>query len=188
MVFDFFDLIKEALCLKRYCILLAAFLLLAGCQKQETAGQAVTTVTNAGAVAVNPMVTVADPVTAIEKIYEKVEIEDITEADARDLSRIFSIDTGLLESSFVRYTSGKFGLADTFILKPKDPADIPKLREQLEQVKLSIAKECEHFDIYNSYDIAQNGQIFEQGGYLILLMMDEAIGARPTIDLYIPKN
>ena len=174
--------------MKRYCILVAAFLLLAGCQKQEAGGQAVTAVTNAGAVALNPIVTVADPAAAIEKIYEKVDIEDILEADARDLSRIFSIDTGLLESSFVRYASGKFGIADTFILKPKDPADIPKLREQLEQVKLSTAKECEHFDIYNSYEIAQNGQIFEQGGYLILLMVDESIGARSVIDLYIPKN
>ena len=66
--------------MKRYCILVAALLLLAGCQKQEAGGQAVTTVTNAGAVALNPIVTVADPAAAIEKIYEKVDIEDILEA------------------------------------------------------------------------------------------------------------
>lgn len=173
--------------MKKLCALLAALAILSGCGKQPGPAE-VTTVTNAGAAAMNPMVTQADPQAALEKIYEKVTVEDVQDADARDLGRLFSIDTKLVDDYAVRYASGKYGIANVFILKPKTEEDAAKLRDQLEQVKLSVTRECEHYDIYNSYQIAQDAQVFEQGGYLIMLMLSDAEAARNVIDLYIPKN
>lgn len=173
--------------MKKICALLLALALLPGCGKQPRPEE-ITTVTNAGAAAMSPLVTQADPQTALEKIYENVDIEDVAEADARDLGRVFSIDTQLVDDFAVRYASGKFGIANVFILKPKSEEDAAKLRDQLEQVKLTITRECEHYDIYNSYQIAQDAQIYEQGGYLIMLMLADTEAARNVIDLYIPKN
>lgn len=174
--------------MKKLCaLLLAAALSLSACGKAPEQEE-VTTITHAGAVAMEPVVTEADPKTALEKIYELVEVEDIQEADARDLAKQFSIDTTLIDDYAVRYASGKFGIANIFILKPKSEEDAAKLRDQLEQIKLSIVRECEHYDIYNAYQIAQDAPIFEQGGYLILMMLENSEAARNIIDQYIPKN
>lgn len=172
--------------MKRFCALFLALLLFSACG--QPGQEEVTTITNAGAVAKDPLVTEADPKKAIERIYETVDVEDVMEADARDLARRFSIDTTLIDDFAARYASGKFGVANVFILKPKTEEDAAKIREQLEQIKLSIARECEHYDIYNSHQIAQDAQVFSQGGYVILLMLADNDAARNTIDLYIPKN
>lgn len=173
--------------MKKFCALLLAAMLLSACGNPPEQVE-VTTITTASAVALDPLVTEADPKTAVKKIYESVKVEDISEADARDLSRRFSIDTTLVDDFAARYASGKYGIANVFILKPKTDEDASKLRDQLEQIKLSLVRECEHYDIYNSHQIAQDAQIFEQGGYLILLMLADNDAARNVIDLYIPKN
>lgn len=173
--------------MKKICALLLAAMLLSACGKPPEQVE-VTTITTASAVILDPLVTEADPKTAMEKIYESVHVEDIAEADARELSRRFSIDTSLIDDFAVRYASGKYGIANVFILKPKADEDMSKLRDQLEQIKLSIVRECEHYDIYNSHQIAQDAPIFEQGGYLIMLMLADNDAARNVIDLYIPKN
>lgn len=176
--------------MKRLIALFLACILFAGCSKQNRpAGpETVTTVTNAAQIAITPRITEADPETALDKIYESVTISDVKEADARDLSKVFSMDTTLLETSYVRYTSGKFGLANVFILKPKTEDDIMKVSNQLAQVKLAISRETEHFDVYSAYQIAQDAQIYEQGGYLIMLMVADTEAARKIIDTYIPKK
>ena len=90
----------------------------------------------------------------------------------------------------VWYTSGLYGIADVFILKPLPGAgeqELAILREQLEQVKLNLSREVENYDIYNAYQIVQEAPIFEQGGYLIMLMVEDTDAARRAIDQYIPK-
>lgn len=79
-------------------------------------------------------------------------------------------------------------MADVFILKPSSPDDAPKVREMLESVKLSRIKEFENYDVYDSYQIAQDAQIFEQGGYIIMLTLADTEGARSIIDQYIPRT
>ena len=90
----------------------------------------------------------------------------------------------------VWYTSGLYGIADVFILQPpsdSDAQDLAILREQLEQVRLNISREVENYDIYNAYQIVQEAPVFEQGGYLIMLMVEDTDAARQIIDQYIPK-
>lgn len=63
----------------------------------------------------------------------------------------------------------------------------PKVRDALEQVKLNRAKEFENYDVYDAHQIAQDAVIYEQGGYLIMLMLADTDAARDVIDQYIPK-
>ena len=132
------------------------------------------------------VVEVADPERALEEIYQDVTVEDLYDADDETLMEKFFIDPAMLESYQVRYASGRYGVADVFILQPFEE-DLPQVREQLEQVKLNRAREFENYDIYNAHQIAQEAPIFEQGGYLVILMLEDAEAARRVIDQYIPK-
>ena len=68
--------------------------------------------------AVLPLVDQADPEQAMEAIYAEVEIRDVQQADDQILLEKFFIDPSQLESYTVWYTSGLYGIADVFILKP----------------------------------------------------------------------
>ncbi len=129
----------------------------------------------------------ADPAGAIEKIYADIDMKGLSDATADDLAEQFSIDTSLVGDFYVRYSSGRYGVADVFILQPINSDSTPQIREELEQVKLNRIREFEHYDIYNSYEIAQDAQIFEQGGYVIMLMLENMDDARAVIDHYIPR-
>ncbi|MGI5967205.1 MULTISPECIES: DUF4358 domain-containing protein [Anaerotruncus] len=133
------------------------------------------------------VVEVADPEQAIREIYAEITMAGISDADDRVLQDKFLIDPDMLEDYVVKYSSGRFGVADVFILKPVED-EVLTVREALEKVKLSRVKEFENYDIYNSYQIAQDAQIFEQGDYVIMLMLEDTEKARGIIDKYIPKS
>lgn len=158
---------------------------------------------------VKPIVSEPEPEMALDKIYESVEIEDVKELNLRVLTEEFGFDFTqyALEDCAGRYTSGRFGLANVFILKPskKLPSTakaasssgtssaLPQtpmnlVRDQLQTAKANLTIQTASYDIYDSHDIAQNAQIFEQGGYVIMLMLEDNEAARQIIDLYIPKT
>ena len=146
-------------------------------------------------IVISSTVEVADPEAALDKIYETVDIMDVSEASDRDLRDQFYLDTDLLAEYYVRFASGRFGVADVFILKPQEGLDAEEtqqiqaqVREQLEQVKINREKQFENYDIYNAYQIAQEAPIYGQGGYLVMLMLEDTDHAREIIDQYIPKS
>ena len=135
--------------MKRTIALLCALLLcLTGC-RSEGPGQ------NAAVESAGPLVETAEPETAIEKIYENVTVRGLTDASDDDLTDKFFLDVSMLDSYWVRFSSGDFGLADVFILKPSEGME-PKVRDALEQVKLNRAKEFENYDVYDAHQIAQD--------------------------------
>lgn len=169
--------------MKRLIAVFCAALLLvpaAGCGKNKETRQQPN-------VAIRQVVETADPETALEKIYEQVEIRGLSDADAAVLQEKFFIDTTKLDDYYVRYSKGDFGLADVFILKPTED-EAPAVREMLEKVKLNRAAEFENYDIYNAHQIALDAPIIDQGGYLILLMLEDTQRAREIVDQYFPKD
>ena len=64
---------------------------------------------------------------------------------------------------------------------------ITKAMELVASSKLNRAKEFENYDVYDAHQIAQDAVIYEQGGYLIMLMLADTDAARDVIDQYIPK-
>ncbi len=132
-----------------------------------------------------PPVDVPDPKTALEEIYRESDVRGVGQASKSAMENKFFFNLEDLDVYYVRYASGRFGVADVFILKPA--ADkTPKVREALEQVKINRIKEFENYDIYDSLRIASDAEIFEQGDYLVMLMVDDMEAARKIIDHYIP--
>ena len=87
---------------------------------------------------------------ALEEIYETVDVRGLAFANRDLLKNKFFINPDYLEEFHVKYASGRYGVADVFLLKPY-PEYRADVRESLEQVKVSRVKEFENFDIYNSY-------------------------------------
>ena len=46
----------------------------------------------------------------------------------------------------------------------------------------------DRYDVYNSASIAENALIFERGGYVVMLMLEDNDSARSIIEKYIPER
>lgn len=174
------------------CILILS-LLLSGCGK-ETAKAAPQLMRAAPAPqslsssAIGPKqapVEEADPEAAMEEIYEHIDIKGVESADDSVMEDKFFFSLNDLDEYYVRYSSGRYGVADVFILKPTED-EMPTVRETLEQVKINRIHEFENYDVYDSLRIANDAEIFEQGDYLIMLMVDDMDDARKIINHFIP--
>lgn len=92
-----------------------------------------------------------------------------------------------IEDYYARYSSGRYGLADVFIIKPY-ASDYESVRECLETVKRDRIRKTEDYDILGSYRIAQDTQIYQYGAYLIMLMLEDTATAADIIQRYIPST
>ncbi|MCI8649511.1 MAG: DUF4358 domain-containing protein [Anaerotruncus sp.] len=128
----------------------------------------------------------AQPQEALDEIYHSVTVKDVKDADDDVLENKFRMHLERLDDYYVRYASGRYGVANVFILEPTEGM-IDLVREKLFEIKTNLINEFQSYDIYNSYQIAQDAQIFEQGDYVIMLMLDDNDAAREIIDQYIPK-
>lgn len=45
-----------------------------------------------------------------------------------------------------------------------------------------------NYDVYNSSAIAENAVIFERGGYVVMLMLEDNDSARRIVERYIPEK
>ncbi len=132
-----------------------------------------------------PPVDEPDPKAAVEEIYRDIDVRGVRQAPKSVMENKFFFNLDDLDEYYVRYASGRFGVADVFILKPAE-GKTPTVRETLEQVKINRIKEFENYDVYDSLRIANDAEIFEQGDYLIMLMVGDMNAARKIIDHYIP--
>lgn len=129
----------------------------------------------------------ADPQAAIDEIYADIDIKEITTADDTFMTETLGFDLWGIDEYYVRYSSGRYGLADVYIIKPFDE-DYDTVRENLEALKLDRVRKTENYDILGSYKIAQNAEIFQYGSYLIMLMLEDNGRAAEIIQHYIPSN
>lgn len=127
----------------------------------------------------------ADPEAALEKIYKHIDIKGVEPADDSVMEDKFFFSLQDLDEYYVRYSSGRYGVADVYILKPEED-EMPTVRETLEQVKINRINEFKDYDVYDSLRIASDAEIFEQNDYLIMLMVDDMDYARKVINHYIP--
>lgn len=130
---------------------------------------------------------VAEPEKAAEAVCDKfassTELAKIEPAALEKITGITSDDA--IEA--VAYSSeAKKGLANVFIIRP-----YPSLREDVRDKLLSYRetkiREFENFDILDSYTIAKNAIVYDQGEYLVMLMLSDIESAQSAIDAYIPQ-
>lgn len=126
----------------------------------------------------------ADPQSAIEAIYKENTVLKVAPADDALMEKL-GFDLSDIYSYNVMYSEGSFGLADTYIIRPyADRMDA--VRELLHDVKFNRTKEFERYDILDAYNIAQNGMIYQQGDFAILLMLEDNEAAADLINEFIP--
>lgn len=129
----------------------------------------------------------ADPVAALDEIYESVTVKGIHDADDTVASETIGLDLDMVDAYYIRYADGSFGLADVYIVKPT-VGNADKVKEQLMERRDSRIREFEKFNVLDAQNISKNAEIFEQGGYVIMLMLPDNESARTIIDRYIEDD
>lgn len=162
------------------CLLLLPACQAAQPQEQENPEE------EAAPVAAEMHAAVADPEGALEEIYADIDIKEINPVDD-DLMESLGFDLWDIEDYYARYSSGRYGLADVFIIKPY-PSEYESVRESLETIKLDRIRKTEDYDILGSYRIAQDAQIYQYGSYLIMLMLEDNDAAADILQRYIPST
>lgn len=128
----------------------------------------------------------ADPKTAIDIISDHINVKGVEFADDTVMEEKFFFDLDDIDEYYVLYSSGRYGVADVYIVKPKTDK-MPSVRETLEQVKINRVNEFEDYNVYDSLRIANDAEIFEQQEFLIMLMVPDEEFARKTINQFIPN-
>lgn len=163
-------------------VVMTVLLGVAGCGNKTESAVAVLDETNR-----KIAVTVADPQTAVSKIYESFEEYDAENLTSWRLDEFLGIKEADLKEYYGKISEPEEGLADVIIIRPKEA--------KREDVQLALSKykerrmaEFENYDILDAYSIAQNAVIYDQGDYIILLMLADTDidSARAIIDEYIP--
>lgn len=134
---------------------------------------------------ISEAVTVAKPQDAVDAIYASLKSYEADPLRYSDLKDYFGINPSHVSGYFGKISDQNEGLADVVILLPKE--------QERENVSLALSKykekrmtSFENYDILDAYAISQNAVIYEQGGYIIMLMLSDNEAARKIIDEYIP--
>lgn len=116
------------------------------------------------------------------------------EPTEEQLESVVGLNLDDVEKAYVRYVETDFGADDVYIILPKDGEDengnshhenvLAVLRER----KDDRIREFVNYDVYNSSAIAENAVIFERGGYVVMLMLEDNDSARRIVERYIPEK
>lgn len=129
----------------------------------------------------------ADPVGAINKIYESIDIEEVFDADDTSLKEVFGIDYQDTEQYFIKYSLAKTGLSAVCIIKPAE-GKTQAIKDAYLAKKTACIEQTQSYDILNSYEIAKKAEIYEHGDYVIMLMVEDLDAAHAAIDSFMPKK
>lgn len=130
-----------------------------------------------------------------DAIYEKVDISDLTLDSVSEivsketLTEQYYLDLDNVISYRVRSAEGKFGVADIAIIRAKEGyAD--EIMESLEKRKYDRINEFAKYDVYDSYAIALDTDIYIDDELVIMLMLDKDSKeiAMETIESMIPRS
>lgn len=136
----------------------------------------------------------AKPQRALEQIYSQLgkRIGLVEEPTAEQIAAVVGLDAKDYEQAYVRYVETDFGADDVYIVLPKEGKDEEgvshreNILSQLRERKDFRTREFANYDVYNSASIAENALIFERGGYVVMLMLEDNDSARSIIEKYIP--
>ena len=122
------------------------------------------------------------PEAALKAIYEQSDVRGVSTLNNMVLDEKFGVTMDLYLKTWGRYSSGTYGLADVFIFRTLEGKE-EALREALEQVKTARIVEARNYDIYNSLEHAEEGQIFQVGeDYICLIMIENADQVREILE------
>lgn len=121
----------------------------------------------------------------LSEIYSVCDIMGVEGYDEAMLEEIMLISADSVEEFYVCCTNGKFGVADIAIIKPKDSSRA-KIVEALRQFLEKRAVSFENYDVNDAVEICENGEVFVQGGYVIMIAFKDNASIKDIINSYIP--
>ena len=131
---------------------------------------------------------------AMEKVLEEIytDVPDllkdsIIEPTEEEIEEVLKLNPSNIDDSYIRYSSGSFGLADLYVIKPASDS-IYDLKRGLEDLRLRRIEEFEQYDVYDALTIAQNAEVMEIGNYVVLIMMADADHALELLRPIIPTG
>ncbi len=128
-----------------------------------------------------------------DEIYKKLEISPLTLesvskiTDKTVLEEQFYLDLKNVVSYDVRSALGNYGAADVAIIRVKE-GKAGEVIASLENRKDDRINEFRNYDVYDSYEIALEAEIYEAGELVVMLMLseDDKAAAKETVDYYLP--
>ncbi|WP_312643491.1 DUF4358 domain-containing protein [Hydrogenoanaerobacterium sp.] len=118
-------------------------------------------------------------------IYENIKMKELQSATEKDLTNLFHIEPDMVQKYAIRYSSGRYGVADVAIIKPAE-GQTEAVQEALETRRADRVAEFENYDVHDSFRIAKEAEIFTRGDYVIMLMLADVDAARTIILEQIP--
>lgn len=127
---------------------------------------------------------------ALDEIYSEVpELlrESVTDPTDQEIEEVLKLTLSYIDDRYICYSSGSFGLADIYVIKPSS-ASAYELKEELEELRLRRISEFEQYDVYDALAIAENSEVMEIGTYLVLVMTENAEETLEILESIIPDG
>ena len=129
----------------------------------------------------------------VDGIYPNLDISRLTSnsvskiTDETVLKEQFYLNLDNIITYDVRSANGKYGVADVAIIRVKD-GFAGEVMDSLEMRKDDRINEFLNYDVYDSYNIALEGEIYQAGELVIMLLLseDDKATAKELIDHYLP--
>lgn len=163
----------------------ALLLILCGCAQSENGGE-------------NEIITdfdydMLDLSAVADKVYASSQIGEMTFLsvevidDYQTLSEQYYLDMSKIINFEVRSAEGKYGVADVALFWVEEGA-AEEIMASLENRKDDRINEFSNYDVYDSYDIALNAEIYQADELVVMLMLNEEskAAAKDIIDSFLP--
>ena len=129
----------------------------------------------------------------VDEIYANAEISEFAAAsvekieDELILTEQFYLDLNNVISFDIRSASGKYGAADVAVIRVKE-GTAEAVMDSLENRKDDRINEFLNFDVYDSYEVAMDAEIYNVGELVVMLMLsdDDKDMAKGVVDKYLP--
>ncbi len=124
----------------------------------------------------------ADFKTLLDDIYKGYEdvmgVQDIEGDAAAD---ILGLEEGTYDQLAARQSLARFNIGDVVIVRPTE-GNTEAVKEKLEAYRKSKEELFQNYNVGGDYEKAQNAEIYEQGGYVVLVMFGDNEPAKKLID------
>ncbi|MBQ7874462.1 MAG: DUF4358 domain-containing protein [Oscillospiraceae bacterium] len=128
-----------------------------------------------------------------DEIYKNLDISDFTResvssvTDETTLTEQYYLDLDKVVAYDIRSAEGNYGVADIAIIRIEEGA-ANDVMDSLEMRKDDRINEFLNYDVYDSYEVALEAEIYQAGELVVMLMLseDDKAAAKEIIDYYLP--
>lgn len=121
----------------------------------------------------------------ISEIFDREDapnfLDDLTK---ESLQQTMNISSDMYDEMAGKIGNGRFSIEDALIIKPVD-GQKDAIIEALNQHKKNRMNTFEQYNVQGDFEKSKNALIYEQGDYVIMLLLDDNIKAKEIINKYI---